>query len=135
MVIIDWYLRRVLSWRISKGMETAFCIDYLEDVLRSDDNPEIFNIDTGSQFTSKAFADVLLEQWVTISMDGRDRVFDTIFVERLWRNVIYEAVYLKGNESMVDLGKGLSENSVFILTQSVILKLSVERFETKVYRH
>ncbi|OQX14621.1 MAG: transposase [Desulfobulbaceae bacterium A2] len=113
VAIIDWYSRRVLSWRISNSMETVFCIDCLEEALRSGAKPEIFNSDQGSQFTSKAFTDVLLGQGITISMDGRGRVFDNIFVERLWRNVKYEDVYLKGYESMVDLGKGLGEYFVF----------------------
>ncbi len=111
--IIDWYSRRVLSWRISNSMETVFCIDCLEEALRSGVKPEIFNSDQGSQFTSKAFTDVLLGQGITISMDGRGRVFDNIFVERLWRNVKYEDVYLKGYDSMVDLHKGLGEYFMF----------------------
>lgn len=99
-------------------MDTVFCIDCLEEALRSGDKPEIFNSDQGSQFTSKAFTDVLLGQEITISMDGRGRVFDNIFVERLWRNVKYEDVYLKGYESMVDLGKGLGEYFVGSLNNS-----------------
>ena len=81
--IIDWYSRRVLSWRISNSMDAVFCVDCLEDALRTYGKPEIFNSDQGSQFTSVAFTSVLEREGVVISMDGRGRVFDNIFVERL----------------------------------------------------
>ena len=87
VAIIDWYSRRVLSWRISNSMEAVFCVDCLEDALRIHGKPEIFNSDQGSQFTSMAFTGVLERAGIVISMDGRGRVFDNIFVERLWRNV------------------------------------------------
>ena len=96
VAIIDWYSRRVLSWRISNSMEAVFCVDCLEDALRAHGKPEIFNSDQGSQFTSVAFTRVLEREGIVISMDGRGRVFDNIFVERLWRSVKYEDVYLKG---------------------------------------
>ncbi len=96
VAIIDWYSRCVLSWRISNSMEAAFCVDCLEDALRTHGKPEIFNSDQGAQFTSSAFTGLLKRQGVAISMDGRGRVFDNIFVERLWRNVKYEEVYPKG---------------------------------------
>jgi putative transposase len=96
VAIIDWYSRRVLSWRISNSMEAVFCVDCLEDALRAHGQPEIFNSDQGAQFTSEAFTDVLKREDIVISMDGRGRVFDNLFVERLWRNVKYEDVYLKG---------------------------------------
>ena len=83
VAVIDWYSRKVLSWRISNSMEAAFCVDCLEDALRTHGRPEIFNSDQGSQFTSTAFTDVLKREGVVISMDGRGRVFDNIFVERL----------------------------------------------------
>jgi len=95
-VIMDWYSRRVLSWRISNTMEAAFCVDCLEEALRNHGKPEVFNSDQGSQFTSDAFTGVLKREKITISMDGRGRAFDNIFVERLWRSVRHEDVYLKG---------------------------------------
>ena len=93
VAVIDWYSRKVLSWRLSNTMDAAFCVDALEDALRLHGKPEIFNSDQGSQFTSKAFTDVLKNSGVSISMDGRGRAFDNIFVERLWRSVKYEDVY------------------------------------------
>jgi putative transposase len=109
VAIIDWYSRRVLSWRISNSMEALLCIDCLEDALRIHGKPETFNSDQGSQFTSIAFTRVLEREGVAISMDGRGRVFDNIFVERLWRNVKYEDVYLKGYATMGELMVGLAE--------------------------
>ena len=113
VAIIDWYSRRVLSWRISNSMEAVFCVDCLEDALRHHGKPEIFNSDQGSQFTSAAFTDVLKREDVVISMDGRGRAFDNIFVERLWRSVKHEDVYLKGYASMGELMIGLTEYFVF----------------------
>jgi len=94
VAVIDWYSRKVLSWRISNSMDASFCVDCLEDALRSHGTPEIFNSDQGSQFTSDAFTGVLKREGITISMDGRGRAFDNIFVERLWRSVKHEDVYL-----------------------------------------
>jgi len=108
VAIIDWYSRRVLSWRISNSMEAVFCVDCLEDALRGHGKPEVFNSDQGSQFTSEAFTGVLLREEVTISMDGRGRAFDNIFVERLWRSVKHEDVYLNGYASMGELLIGLT---------------------------
>lgn len=113
VAIIDWYSRRVLSWRISNSMEAVFCVDCLEDALRHHGRPEIFNSDQGAQFTSAAFTDVLKREGVTISMDGRGRAFDNIFVERLWRSVKHEDVYLKGYASMGELLVGLTEYFAF----------------------
>jgi len=113
VAIMDWYSRRVLSWRISNTMEAAFCVDCLEEALRIHGKPEIFNSDQGSQFTSDAFTDVLIKEGIVISMDGRGRAFDNIFVERLWRNVKHEDVYLKGYVSMGELMAGLAEYFAF----------------------
>ena len=113
VVIIDWYSRRVLSWRISNSMEAAFCVDCLEEALRTHGKPEIFNSDQGSQFTSEAFTGVLKREGVVISMDGRGRAFDNIFVERLWRSVKHEDVYLNGYTSMGELMVGLAKYFVF----------------------
>ena len=100
VAIIDWYSRRVLSWRISNSMEAEFCVACLEDALRIHGVPEIFNSDQGSQFTSLAFTGVLKREKILISMDGRGRAFDNIFVERLWRTVKHEDIYLKCYASM-----------------------------------
>jgi putative transposase len=113
VAIIDWYSRRVLSWRISNSMEAVFCVDCLEDALRLHGKPDIFNSDQGSQFTSEAFTGVLKRGGITISMDGRGRAFDNIFVERLWRNVKYEDVYLNGYATMGELLIGLTKYFAF----------------------
>ena len=113
VAIIDWYSRRVLSWRISNSMEAIFCVDCLEDALRIHGKPEIFNSDQGAQFTSVAFTGVLEREGIVISMDGRGRVFDNIFVERLWRNVKYEDVYIKGYATMGELMVGLADYFAF----------------------
>ena len=109
VAIMDWYSRRVLSWRISNTMEAVFCVDCLEDALREHGNPEVFNSDQGTQFTSEAFTGVLKREEITISMDGRGRAFDNIFVERLWRSVKHEDVYLKGYATMGELLIGLTK--------------------------
>ncbi len=113
VVIIDWYSRRVLSWRISNSMEAVFCVDCVEEALRIYGKPEIFNSDQGAQFTSAAFTGVLNREGVVISMDGRGRAFDNIFVERLWRSVKHEDVYLKGYAAMGELLVGLAEYFAF----------------------
>jgi putative transposase len=113
VAIIDWYSQRVLSWRVSNSMEAVFCVDCLEDALRSHGKPEMFNSDQGSQFTSEAFTGVLKRENVTISMDGRGRAFDNIFVERLWRSVKHEDVYLNGYATMEQLLIGLSRYVIF----------------------
>jgi putative transposase len=113
VAVIDWYSRKVLSWRISNGMEAAFCVDCLEDALRMHGRPEIFNSDQGSQFTSDAFTGVLKRECITISMDGRGRAFDNIFVERLWRSVKHEDVYLNGYGNMGELMLGLTAYMIF----------------------
>src|SRR5690606_35496519 len=109
VAVIDWYSRKVLSWRLSNTMDATFCVDALEEALRLYGKPEIFNSDQGAQFTSKAFTDVLKDAGVQISMDGRGRAFDNIFVERLWRTVKYEDVYLRGYASLGELTVGLSD--------------------------
>ncbi len=108
--IIDWYSRYVLSWKVSNSLDTRFCIEALNEALGKG-CPYIFNSDQGSQFTSKEFTEVLKSKEIKISMDGRGRVFDNIFIERLWRTVKYEEVYLKGYETVNDVKTGL--NSYF----------------------
>ncbi len=108
VAILDWYSRFVVSWRLSNTLESSFCVEALEEAL-SWQRPEIFNSDQGVQFTSCAFTSVLEDVGVAISMDGRGRVFDNIFVERLWRTIKYEDIYLKDYESVPALRRGLGE--------------------------
>ena len=99
-VVLDWFSRRVLSWRLSITMEAAFCVETLEDALARHGKPEIFNTDQGSQFTGSAFTGVLANNDIAISMDGKGAWRDNVFVERLWRSVKYEEVYLRAYESI-----------------------------------
>ena len=99
-VVLDWASRRVLSWGVSISMEAAFCVEVLEDALARHGKPEIFNTDQGSQFTSAAFTGVLIKNAIAISMDGKGAWRDNVFVERLWRSVKYEEVYLKAYASV-----------------------------------
>ena len=113
VAIIDWYSRKILSWRLSNTMDAGFCVDCLEEAIKVYGTPEIFNTDQGSQFTSDAFTGVLIENGVTISMDGRGRALDNIFVERLWRTVKYEEIYLKQHDTVQHLLLGLTEYFMF----------------------
>ena len=108
MAIIDWHSRYVLDWQLSINMEADFCVETLKRVLESS-SCEIFNTDQGSQFTSKEFTDVLNEHGIKISMDGKGRWADNIFVERLWRSVKYECVYLQEWKNVMAVKTGLSE--------------------------
>ena len=99
-VVLDWFSRRVLSWRLSITMEAAFCIETLEDALARHGKPDIFNTDQGSQFTGGAFTGVLANNGIAISMDGKGAWRDNVFVERLWRSVKYEEVYLKAYDNV-----------------------------------
>ena len=99
-VVLDWATRRVLSWRLSITMEAAFCVETLEDALARHGKPEIFNTDQGSQFTGAAFTGVLASHGIAISMDGKGAWRDNVFVERLWRSVKYEEVYLRAYETV-----------------------------------
>ena len=106
--VMDWYSRYVLSWEISVTMETSFCVTALDWALRRG-KPEIFNTDQGAQFTSCDFTKRLLDEGIQISMDGRGRVFDNIFVERLWRTIKYEDIYLKDYTDVPMLVGGLGD--------------------------
>jgi len=101
-VVLDWFSRRVLSWRVSITMEAAFCIEALEEALAKHGKPDIFNTDQGSQFTGAAFTGVLIKNAIAISMDGKGAWRDNVFVERLWRSVKYEEVYLRAYDSVSD---------------------------------
>jgi putative transposase len=98
--VVDWFSRRVLAWRLSITMEAEFCLEALEEALARHGRPEIFNTDQGSQFTSAAFTGLLSKNDIAISMDGRGSWRDNVFVERLWRSVKYEEVYLNAYESV-----------------------------------
>jgi putative transposase len=100
--VVDWFSRRVLAWRLSITMEVEFCLDAVEDALARYGRPEIFNTDQGSQFTSAAFTGLLLDNTIAISMDGRGSWRDNVFVERLWRSIKYEEVYLRAYDSVSD---------------------------------
>jgi putative transposase len=99
-VVLDWFSRRVLSWRVSITMEAAFCVETLQDALARHGKPDIFNTDQGSQFTGQAFTGVLADNRIAISMDGKGAWRDNVFVERLWRSVKYEEVYLRAYDSV-----------------------------------
>jgi putative transposase len=101
-VVLDWFSRRVLAWRLSITMEASFCIETLEEALRKHGKPDIFNTDQGSQFTCEAFTEVLHKNDIKISMDGKGAWRDNVFVERLWRTVKYEEVYLRAYDSVSD---------------------------------
>src|SRR5213596_870517 len=101
-VVLDWFSRRVLSWRLSITMEAAFCVETLEDALARHGKPDIFNTDQGSQFTGAAFTGMLANNGIAISMDGKGAWRDNVFIERLWRSVKYEEVYLRAYDSVSD---------------------------------
>ena len=109
VAIMDWYSRKVLSWRLSSTMDTDFCVSALEEALAKYGKPDIFNTDQGSQFTSFAFTNVLRDNGIRISLDGRGRWLDNVFIERLWRSLKYECVYLyafeTGSEARAGIGR------------------------------
>jgi putative transposase len=108
VAIMDWASRKVLSWRVSNTMEADFCIEALQEALDRFGHPEIFNTDQGSQFTSRAFVSVLTDAGILVSMDGRGRWLDNVFIERLWRSLKYECVYLHAYETGSELRSGLA---------------------------
>lgn len=108
IAIMDWATRRVLSWRLSNTLDTRFCVEALKEALFKYGSPEIFNTDQGCQFTSEAFTSVLKTWNVRISMDGKGRFKDNIFIERLWRTLKYERIYLKTYETGTELFKDLT---------------------------
>jgi putative transposase len=107
VAIMDWHSRYVLAWRLSNTLEVGFCVEALEEAL-SKGRPEIFNTDQGSQFTSEAFTGRLLEQGIQVSMDGKGRCMDNVFVERLWRSIKYEEVYLKAYQTVAEARTGIN---------------------------
>lgn len=109
VAVMDWHSRKVLSWEVSNTMDDSFCVSALERAIRLYGVPDIFNTDQGAQFTGNAFINVLTEQGINISMDGKGRWVDNVFIERLWRSVKCEDVYLKDYPTVVALRHGLSE--------------------------
>jgi len=107
VAVIDWYSRRVLAWRLSNTMETTFCVEALHEALARYGQPDIFNTDQGSQFTADDFTGALLDRGIKISMDGKGRYLDNIFVERLWRSLKYEEVYLYAYGSVQEARAGI----------------------------
>ena len=104
--VMDWYSRYVLSWKLSSRLEGSFCLEALDEAL-SHGKPEVFNTDQGSQFTSAAFVNRLLDRSVAVSMDGRGRALDNVFIERLWRSVKYQEIYLRDYATVADVEEGL----------------------------
>jgi len=109
VAVMDWATRKVLAWRLSNTLDVSFCVDALEEAISRYGLPEIFNTDQGSQFTSEAFTGVLLKNGIKISMDGKGRWMDNVFVERLWKSVKYEEVYLKAYGSIAEARRELGK--------------------------
>jgi putative transposase len=109
VVIMDWHSRKVLSWRVSNTMDADFCVEALEEAISRYGTPDIFNTDQGSQFTSDAFTGVLKQAGIKISMDGKGRWVDNVFVERLWRSLKYEEVYLKAYDTVAEARLGIGK--------------------------
>jgi putative transposase len=108
VAIMDWATRKVLSWRLSNTLDSSFCVEALKEALSEYGTPEIFNTDQGSQFTSEAFISVLKDREIRISMDGKGRCLDNVVVERLWRSLKYEKIYLMSFDSGIELSRELS---------------------------
>ena len=108
VAIMDWASRMVLSWRLSNTLDSSFCVDALEEAIATYGAPEIFNTDQGSQFTSDAFIDVLRSHDISISMDGKGRWMDNVFIERLWKSVKYEDIYLNAYSTVTEVREGLT---------------------------
>lgn len=117
VAIIDWYSRKVLAWALSNTLDVQFCLDALEAALRRHGPPEIFNSDQGCQFTSEAFTGLLKRHEVQISMDGKGRWVDNVFVERLWRSLKYEEIYLKAYDSIREAQQSIDRYMAFFNTE------------------
>ena len=113
VAIIDWYSRRVLAWRLSNTLDTGFCLEALRDALTRFGRPTIFNTDQGSQFTARDFTSALLDRGIKISMDGKGRYLDNIFVERLWRSLKYEEIYLHAYDALTEAREGIGRDVRF----------------------
>jgi putative transposase len=133
--VVEWFSRRVLSWRLSITMEVDFCLEAVEEALARYGRPEIFNTDQGSQFTSAAFTGLLLENAIAISMDGRGAWRDNVFVERLWRSVKYEEVYLRAYDSVSEARASLARYLLFYNTKRPHSSLAAQTPECFYYDH
>ena len=133
VAIMDWHSRYVVAWRLSNSLEADFCVAALEEALGKG-RPEIFNTDQGSQFTSEAFTQTLQEQRVQVSMDGKGRYLDNIFVERLWRSIKYEEVYLKAYQTVAEARTGINAYLEFYNRQRPHQALGY-RTPAEVYQH
>jgi putative transposase len=114
--VVDWYTRRILAWKLSITMDTSFCLEALEEALSMNEKPEVFNTDQGSQFTSEAFTGRLKQEGIAISMDGKGRWRDNVFVERVWRSIKYEEVYLHAYQSVSQARQSIDRNFQFYNT-------------------
>lgn len=123
VAIIDWFSRKVLSWKLSISLDTAFCIEAVEEALARYGKPEIFNTDQGSQFTSMAFTQLLIQNDIKISMDGKGAWRDNVFVERVWKSVKYEEVYLHAYASVPEARASLGRYLNFYNTKRPHLSL------------
>jgi putative transposase len=130
--VIDWYSRYVIAWRLSNTLDGGFCLEMLEDALRTG-CPEVFNTDQGVQFTAEAFTGRLISAGVAVSMDGRGRALDNVFVERLWRTVKYEDIYIRGYETVAELQRGLIRYFAFYNQERLHQSLGYET-PAEVYR-
>jgi putative transposase len=130
--VIDWYSRYVVAWRLSNTLDGGFCLEMLDEALRAG-KPEVFNTDQGVQFTAEAFTGRLLSAGVAVSMDGRGRALDNVFVERLWRTVKYEDIYLRGYEAVAELLQGLIRYFAFYNQERLHQSLGYET-PAEVYR-
>jgi putative transposase len=133
VAIMDWFSRRVLAWRLSITMETDFCVEALQEAMSKYGKPEIFNTDQGVQFTAASFIETLATQGVRISMDGKGRYLDNIFIERLWRSLKYEDIYIKAYDSVAEARLGIGAWLTFYnderLHQALAYKTPREFFE------
>lgn len=125
VAIIDWFSRYVLAWRVSNTIDSSFCLEALEEALEKR-KPQIFNTDQGAQFTSASFIDVLEKEKIRISMDGRGRALDNIFVERLWRSLKYEDIYLKDYQSVRKARQGIDKYFSFYNNERLHQSLSYQ---------
>jgi len=130
--VIDWFSRYVIAWRLSNTLDGSFCLELLDEAL-AQGRPEVFNTDQGVQFTAAAFTSRLLSAGVAVSMDGKGRCLDNIFVERLWRSVKYEEIYLRGHETVPQLSKGLGRYFPFYNEERLHQSLDY-RTPAQVYR-
>jgi putative transposase len=126
VAVMDWHSRKILSWRLSNTLDADFCIEALEEALVKYGTPEIFNTDQGSQFTSEGFLCVLNSQGIRISMDGKGKWMDNVFIQRLWKSLKYENVYLHGYDSISAVGKALESTLSSTTTNDVTKVLTGE---------